>query len=127
MTRSEIMRRVRRKDTTQELIVRSILYDLGFRYRVNVRGLPGSPDIANNSKHRAIFVHGCFWHRHNCPLATIPKSNRQFWLKKFEQNAQRDLRQFKALRELGFKVLVVWQCELNDIPRLRSRLKRFIS
>ena len=126
MTRRQIMQRVKRKNTPQELAVRRLLYSLGYRYRVNVKGLPGSPDIAIRSKKKAIFVHGCFWHRHNCYLATTPKTSTDFWLPKFEKNVERDRRKELALRELGWKVVTVWQCELDNPTKLRRRLKSFM-
>lgn len=104
------------RNTTPELTVRAALRSLGFSYRVNVSGLPGRPDIVNKSGHWAIFVHGCFWHHHwGCPRATVPKNNRNWWLEKFQRNTRRDARQIDQLEELGFDVLVVWECvALND-------------
>lgn len=126
MTRSEIMRRVRRKDTPQELIVRRLLHSMGYRYRLHVKGLPGTPDIAVRSSRKAIFVHGCFWHRHDCYLSTTPKTSQNFWLPKFEQNVERDKRKERELKRLGWQVLTVWQCELTDLKALRKRLKKFM-
>jgi len=126
MTRSEIMRRVRRKDTPQELVVRRMLYSMGYRYRVHVKGLPGSPDIAMRSKRKAIFVHGCFWHRHDCYLATTPKTSQDFWLPKFEKNVERDRRKEKELKALGWQVMTVWQCELENPGSLRRRISAFM-
>jgi DNA mismatch endonuclease (patch repair protein) len=126
MTRSEIMRRVRRKDTPQELEVRRMLYGMGYRYRINVKGLPGTPDIAIRSRRKAIFVHGCFWHRHNCYLATTPKTSVEFWQTKFEQNVERDKRNERMLKTLGWTVMTVWQCQLEKPDLLKKRLKRFM-
>lgn len=126
LTRREIMQRVKRKDTPQELIVRRMLYGMGYRYRVNVKGLPGSPDIVFKSSKKAIFVHGCFWHRHGCYLATTPKTGQDFWLPKFTRNVERDRRNEQALKDLGWAVLTVWQCELENTALLRKRLRAFM-
>lgn len=100
---------------------------LGHRYRVSNRDLPGCPDLANRRRRWAIFVHGCFWHRHaGCRLATTPKRNAAYWKAKFDDNVARDRRVTQALRDQGFRVLVVWGCELES-PLLRRRLRRFLS
>ena len=118
------MSRQSRRDTTPERAVRAALRSLGFSYRLNVAGLPGSPDIANKSAHWAIFVHGCYWHHHRgCSRATVPKKNRDWWLDKFLSNARRDARKIDQLEELGFDVLVVWECEASDASLLLQRLK----
>ena len=124
--RSALMRRVRREDTRPEQAVRQILWDLGGRYRKNVPGLPGRPDIANKDRKLAIFVHGCFWHFHEqCERGRIPVRNREFWQEKFAANRSRDLRKKQQLEELGFRVLVVWECELQDRSSLAGRLRSF--
>lgn len=93
------------------------------RFRTRNRDLPGSPDIANRRRRWAVFVHGCFWHHHfGCKLATVPKQNRQFWMDKFRKNQARDARVERTLRECGFKVLVVWQCETKNVADLGARL-----
>lgn len=121
------MKRVRRSGTDAELRVGKILWGLGARYRKNVRELPGSPDFANQSRRWAIFVHGCFWHAHEgCPRAKVPKHNRSFWAQKFRGNKERDFRSIQALRTKKFRVITVWQCELSDCEKLRSRLARFL-
>ena len=123
--RSALMKNVRQRGTSPELLVRKILTKFGARYRLNVKLLPGSPDIANKARRKAIFVHGCFWHGHEmCKKATLPKRNRAFWKKKLEDNRQRDARNLSALSNMGFDVAVVWECELVD-PRLKHRLSRF--
>ncbi len=119
------MSRVRQKGTQAELVVASVLRSIGVAYRLNVRSLPGSPDFANKSRRWAIFVHGCFWHRHSgCYKATIPKANRQFWLTKFSTNRIRDARAIRALRADRFRVIVVWECEIaqNDLASRLSKL-----
>ena len=124
---SRRMRRIRQAHTEPELAVRRALRALNSSYRTCVRGLPGSPDIANRSRHWAIFVHGCFWHGHNgCRLYMTPKSNPNFWQSKVADNRARDARKRRALRHLGYRVLVVWQCEAEDVPALLRRLKAFI-
>lgn len=124
--RSALMKRVRQHGTTPELAVRAVLTEIGARYRLNVEGLPGRPDIANRRRTKAIFVHGCFWHFHAaCGRGRIPGRNREFWLEKLERNTERDRRKIEALRALGYEVLVVWECELKDYDPLRERLVEF--
>ena len=125
---SRRMKAVRRAGTDAEVAVRHALAGLGVRYRLNVQSLPGSPDLANRAQRFAIFVHGCFWHRHpGCSQASTPKSNRRFWREKFRANILRDRRAVKALEQSGFRVVVVWGCEAQhaDLPgRLRLALGR---
>lgn len=109
---SKRMAAVRQKDTGPELAVRKVLSALGHFYRVRNGDLPGSPDIANRSRRWAVFVHGCFWHRHGCTRTTTPKSNREFWLQKFDANVRRDRRAQRALRAMGFNVIVFWECHV---------------
>lgn len=121
------MKLVRRGGTAPELAVRKILSKLGLRYRLNVRSLPGTPDVANQAARWALFVHGCFWHRHaGCRLASTPKSNQAFWSRKFDANVARDARKERALVAAGFRVVTVWQCELADPSTLERRLAREI-
>lgn len=122
---SKRMGGVRQRNTSPELIVRGVLYSFGLRYRTNNRDLPGSPDIANRSHQWAVFVHGCFWHRHpGCHLTTTPRRNRDFWVAKFNTNKKRDRRVQAELRDQGYRVLVVWECETRDEASLKRRLKR---
>lgn len=124
--RSELMKSIRREDTGPEQAVRKLLWRVGGRYRVNVSDLPGSPDIANKSRKKAIFVHGCFWHFHrDCDRGTIPERNRTYWKRKFRKNRERDEQKVKTLAERGFDVLVVWECELNQADKLKVRLEQF--
>ena len=124
--RSALMSRVRQRGTKPELVVRALLTDLGVRYRLNTNTLPGSPDISNKRAKKAIYVHGCFWHRHaGCRRTITPKRNRVFWLEKFKRNEQRDAEKSAALVALGFDLLVVWECESERLPALRARLDRF--
>lgn len=114
---------VRQSSTAAELLVRRIAHSTGLRYRISNRDLPGSPDLANRSRRWAIFVHGCFWHRHEgCKRSTTPTRNREFWIAKFRANVERDLRVVGELRRLGWRVVIVWECESES--RVRSRLRR---
>jgi DNA mismatch endonuclease, patch repair protein len=114
--------------TKAELIVRRIAHGLGLRFRVHNRDLPGSPDLANRSRHWAIFVHGCYWHSHRgCERATLPKRNREFWKAKFEANRARDARAIKRLRAEGFRVMTVWECELKRPKSVIKRLMGLLS
>lgn len=113
--------RIRQHGTSAELTVRKLLHALGHRFRVHNRDLPGSPDIANRSRKWAVFVHGCFWHRHpGCKRTTKPSRNREFWLQKFKANIARDVRVQAALQEAGYRVVVVWECETKDDKRLKA-------
>lgn len=117
--------RIRQHGTSAELTVRNLLHALGHRFRVHNRDLPGSPDIANRSRKWAVFVHGCFWHRHpGCKRTTTPSRNREFWLQKFKANVARDARVQAALRAAGYRVVVVWECETEEHRRVRRMLER---
>lgn len=124
---SRRMGAIRQRSTSPELAVRGILTELGYRYRINNRDLPGSPDLANRSRRWAVFVHGCYWHRHmGCHKATTPKRNREFWLSKFEANVARDQRVATDLTSQGYCVVTIWECETEDdskVRELRLRLK----
>lgn len=121
-----MMRRVRRSGTPGEVAIARLCREAGLSYRRNVGALPGSPDLANKSKRWAIFVNGCFWHAHrNCPLATKPKRNANFWTSKFSDNRNRDARKIRELRQRGYRVAIFWQCELRDEGAVRSRLQRW--
>lgn len=110
--RSALMSRIRGRDTAPEKAVRGLLHRMGRRFRVCLKGIPGRPDIAFPGKKKAVFVHGCFWHRHSCRAGTrLPKSNTDYWKAKLEGNAARDVRKEEALRRMGWDVLVVWSCE----------------
>lgn len=123
--RSWNMSRIRGTDTGPERAVRSILHRLGYRYRLSARSLPGRPDVVLSRHGTVVFVHGCFWHRHRgCPYAYTPKTRKEFWSRKFDANVQRDRRVAGELRALGWKVLVVWECELRDSEKLSRRLER---
>ncbi len=118
-TRSRIMRAVPRSNTAPELRLRQVLHRLGLRYRLHVRSLPGSPDIVFPGPRVAVFVHGCYWHRHEgCRLATTPKSNAGFWQTKFLDNVARDRRAVEQLEADGWVVVLAWQCEVQSTPDL---------
>lgn len=122
------MRRVRSKDTSPELKVRKALTAMGLRYRLHRRDLPGSPDIVMPGRRLAIFIHGCFWHGHDCPRgARVPKANQDYWLAKIGRNRERDAGSLQALTALGWKVLVLWECEMRTDPDWRQGLERRIS
>lgn len=127
--RSKIMRSVRRSGTAPEAVVCVKLRELGIRFETNCTDLPGSPDIVLRSSRLAVFVHGCFWHRHDgCRLASIPRSNVEFWLEKFGANRRRDRRNRDCLRALGWKTMVLWQCEIekNVEGQIARILKRSV-
>lgn len=125
--RSARMALVRGRDTKPELLVRRLVHRLGYRYRLHRRDLPGTPDLVFAGRSKVIFVHGCFWHRHEgCVLARLPKSRRGFWVPKLTANAERDARNARALRRLGWRVLTVWECQARDTPRLENRIRRFL-
>lgn len=126
-TRSLIMSRVRGKDTAPEMLVRRLVFSLGYRYRLHDARLPGKPDLVFAGRRKVIFVHGCFWHRHDgCDLARLPKSRAEFWTRKLTGNKERDGRNQTALRKLGWRILVVWECGLGDQAALRRRIVRFL-
>ncbi|MGV1758888.1 very short patch repair endonuclease [Rhizobium sp. A22-96] len=121
--RSWLMSRVRGKDTTPEMRVRKAAHSLGFRYRLHRRDLPGKPDLCFPKRKIAIFVHGCFWHRHKgCRKASLPKSRTEYWCQKFASNVERDERTEAALVALGWKVHVIWECQTKSEVELRERL-----
>ena len=122
--RSRIMRAVRSANTKPELIVRKALHRAGLRYRLGGCALPGRPDLVFRSRSIAVFVHGCFWHQHNCRKASRPKSNVEFWNSKLDANIQRDTRTQMALRLAGWRAIVIWECQINrqQLTRLAMRL-----
>ncbi|MBK7831962.1 MAG: DNA mismatch endonuclease Vsr [Gemmatimonadetes bacterium] len=127
---SKRLSRIPQRDTGPEVVVRRLLHALGLRFRVRNRDLPGSPDIANRTRRWAVFVHGCFWHAHTgCPKATTPKRNREFWEAKLAANRARDQRAVAQLRDAGWRVETVWECELSSADRsgrVATRLARTI-
>lgn len=127
--RSERMSRVRGKGGKAELLVRSLVYRMGYRYRLHGTKLPGKPDLVFRSRRKVIFVHGCFWHRHpdpDCKLARMPKSRQDFWAPKLEGNRARDLRQIADLEAAGWSVLELWECQLRDASSLENKIRTFL-
>lgn len=125
--RSLLMSHVRGKDTTPEMIVRRLAHALGYRYRLHGRKLPGRPDLVFGPRCKVIFVHGCFWHRHEgCRKATAPKSRVEFWEDKFARNVERDARNLRDLDAAGWRSLIVWECETKDPEALRAKLVGFL-
>ena len=121
------MSRIRKTNTKPELFVRSLVHRLGYRYRLHRRDLPGTPDLVFPSKRKVVFVHGCFWHQHHCPLGTKqPRANPHYWLPKLARNKERDVTTQIALAQLGWSVLVVWECETRSESSLAKRLRRFL-
>jgi DNA mismatch endonuclease (patch repair protein) len=122
------MSRIRSSNTVPEKRVRKLLHGLGYRFRLHRKDLPGTPDIVLASYSAVVFVHGCFWHRHrSCRDASTPKTRRSFWREKFSNNVNRDRKTTVALRKLGWKVLIVWECELKDEETLATRLSTLLS
>ncbi|MFC1545201.1 very short patch repair endonuclease [Gemmatimonadota bacterium] len=125
--RSWNMSRIRGKDTKPELLVRSILHRMGYRFRLHRRDLPGSPDIVLPKYRTAIFVHGCYWHRHQgCVYAYTPKTRVEFWQEKFKENVARDAKAQRSLEESGWNVLMVWECEVQNPEKVAQVLKQFL-
>ena len=125
--RAAAMRSVKSTNTTPELVIRSLLRGMGLiGYRLHRRDIPGTPDVAWLSRRRALYVHGCFWHGHDCRRgARMPKTRRAYWRKKIERNRVRDMEQRKRCKAAGWRVLVLWECELQNTTRVRGKLRRF--
>ena len=125
--RSINMSKIKGKDTKPEILVRKIIYSLGYRYRLHGKDLPGKPDIFFIGKKKTIFINGCFWHRHkNCKYATKPKTNSKYWITKFRQNVKRDKQNYNYLDSLGWCNLIIWSCELRDITKLKLKIEVFL-
>lgn len=128
LTRSQIMSRVRSKNTSAEMKVRSLLHKQGYRFRLHDKHLPGSPDIIFPSRKKVVFVHGCFWHQHHgCRKATIPKTNTDYWEEKLTNNINRDIKNINLIKEKGWDVFVAWECELNDPEKIMKKLIEFLA
>ena len=125
--RSRNMARVKNKNTAPEIVVRKTLHRLGYRFRLHRRDLPGNPDIVLPRYRSVIFVHGCFWHGHDCRRGNRPASHVDFWNTKLDRNIERDRKNAAALRELGWKILVVWDCRTKDQAELQSLLTTFFN
>lgn len=123
------MRAIRDRDTAPELIVRQMAHQMGYRYRLHVKSLPGKPDLVFPSRMKVIFVHGCFWHQHpkkKCTDARLPRSNLKYWLPKLARNVARDAEHIKSLKANCWKILVIWDCETKRIRKLTACLRRFL-
>lgn len=125
-TRSMNMSHIRSKNTKPEEMVRKYLFANGFRYRKNVKKLPGSPDIVLPKYKTVIFVNGCFWHKHDCPRFVWPSSNQEYWIPKIQTNVDRDIRNYAMLRDNGWHVILVWECELKR-PVAENRLLKLVN
>ncbi len=125
--RSNNMKRIRSKDTAPELLVRRLVYSMGYRYRIHYKQLSGKPDLVFIGRKKVIFVHGCFWHGHNCNKGQRkPKSNQVYWSTKIDSNIERDFKNRVTLNESGWKILVLWECELNDLTNTEQRIRIFL-
>jgi DNA mismatch endonuclease (patch repair protein) len=121
------MRAVKGRDTSPELLVRRLAHSLGYRFRLHRSDLPGKPDLVFPGRRKAIFVHGCFWHGHDCARgARVPKENRAYWIEKIERNRRRDKRNLEALTDQGWAAMILWECELRDLQTLQERLIEFL-
>ncbi len=119
---------VRSSNTKPEILVRKLLHSMGYRFRLHYKDLPGKPDIVLPKYRKVILVHGCYWHRHEgCSMTSEPKKNRPYWDKKFERNKNRDNMNYRALSDLGWKVMVIWECETKRKGLLKKRLKKFLA
>ena len=126
--RRRTMQAVKSKDTAPELIVRRLLHARGYRYRLHNDALPGCPDLVFPSKRKIIFIHGCFWHGHNCRRGSrVPKTNTEYWRNKVARNQSRDIAARQELRTRGWRIFYVWECELKDLGPILERLSRFLS
>lgn len=126
LTKTEMMRRIQGRNTRPELAVRGLLHRLGYRFRLHRADLPGNPDIVLPGRKAIILVHGCFWHQHSCRLGRTPRNNQRYWVPKLAGNAARDRVVCRKLRELGWRVMTVWECQVKK-PSLAKRLERFLS
>ena len=125
--RSEIMRRITSKGTKPEIQVRRLVHSLGFRYRLHKKELLGKPDLVFSNRRKLIFVHGCFWHQHDgCKSSHIPKTRQEYWEPKLTRTVRRDRENQKKLYELGWDILVIWECEVRDIQKLAERIMVFL-
>ncbi len=125
--RSEIMSRIRGKNTSPELIVRKLVFSLGYRYRLYSKNLPGKPDLVFPGRKKVIFVHGCFWHYHECKKGQLPKSKVDYWQTKLLANRKRDMSNISRLINADWNVLVIWQCELKDLVKLKETIRNFLN
>lgn len=125
--RSRIMRAVKSRDTAPEMTVRRLVYSMGYRYRLHRKDLPGKPDLTFQSRRKVIFIHGCFWHGHDCKRgARVPKNNREYWETKIARNRERDSQNDEDLKREGWRILVVWECQIREPEAVAERIKSFL-
>ena len=124
--RSQRMSLIRSQNTTPELVVRSLIHRLGFRFRLHRRDLPGNPDVVFPSRRCVVFIDGCFWHGHECSIGHIPYSNSEYWQEKIARTKLRDSKNRQLLRKKGWRALIVWECEIKNTEELTKRLRRFL-
>ena len=125
--RSRIMRAVKSRDTAPEMTVRRLVYSMGYRYRLHRKDLPGKPDLAFKRRRKVIFIHGCFWHGHDCKRgARVPKNNREYWETKITRNRERDRQHDEDLKREGWRVFVVWECQISEPEAVAERIKSFL-
>ena len=122
------MSRIKSKNTNPEKVVRTLLHSQGYRFRLHLKGLPGKPDIVLKKYNTVILVNGCFWHQHkSCKRANIPKSNKEYWIPKIERNKKRDKRNIKEIKSLGWRVMVLWECEIKKSPqKIVNKVMKFL-
>ncbi|MGI8545219.1 MAG: very short patch repair endonuclease [Aridibacter sp.] len=126
--RKRNMTAIKSRHTKPEIIVRSIIHRLGFRFRLHDKKLPGKPDIVLNRHKKIILVHGCFWHMHDCKRGNVtPKTNTEYWQKKRFKNVERDSQNLTAYKKEGWKVLTIWECEIKDLDKLKNKLLKFLN
>ena len=125
--RSKVMRAVKSRNTEPEMTVRRLTHGMGYRYRLHRKDLPGKPDLAFSTRRKVIFVHGCFWHQHHCSRgARFPKSSRDYWIPKLRGNKQRDAEHQARLHDLGWDMLVIWECEMKELGAVQTRIRMFL-
>ena len=121
------MSRIKSKNTKPEILIRKLLHNIGYRYRIHIKNITGKPDLTFTRRKKVIFVHGCFWHRHkNCKFSTCPKTNIEFWNEKFEKNIKRDRKVQLELNKQGWKHLVIWECELKHLEKIKTKILNFL-
>jgi len=124
--RSYNMSQIKSKNTRPEMLVRKWLWSQGYRYRLHQKGLPGKPDIVFPGRRKVLFVHGCFWHKHNCRYFKWPETNVTFWKNKITETVERDKKNYEKLKKAGWKYLIIWECEIKDISIIENKIKKFI-
>ena len=124
--RSYNMSQIKSENTRPEMLIRKWLWSHGYRYRLHQKGLPGKPDIVFPGRRKVLFVHGCFWHKHNCRYFKWPETNVTFWKNKITETVERDKKNYEKLKKAGWKYLIIWECEIKDISIIENKIKKFI-